>query len=257
MTKENIVFSHGNGFPARVYSALHNELSDYDFSFIEAYGLGEYPITTGWTESINELIDFIETKHSEPVTALGHSFGGVISLLASTQRPELFKKVIAIDPPYFGIFKRYVIGGLRLINKEDKVFKQPRMALKRKHQFISRDHARDYFAGKPFFKNFHSKCFDDYIEYGFTTRNGQVELLIPPKLESDIFKLMPCFRRNEFIKPVESYFLYGNKKGVHDKKDILWLKAVLRNTRFVEYDGSHMLPLENPKACAELIRNCL
>lgn len=57
----------------------------------------------------------------EPETHLvGHSYGGVISLLAAARRPELVRSLTVIEPPAFGIARgnpaadEFVAGGDRL-----------------------------------------------------------------------------------------------------------------------------------------------
>jgi pimeloyl-ACP methyl ester carboxylesterase len=44
------------------------------------------------------LNDFIETMTEEPVTLIGNSMGGLVSMLAATQQPELTERLILINP---------------------------------------------------------------------------------------------------------------------------------------------------------------
>lgn len=254
--KTPLVFSHGNGFPASSYKKLFSFLeSDYDIKYIDTIGLGDYPINLNWTNSVHELIDFIESNFEQPVIAAGHSFGGVLSILASNNRPDLFEQVVAIDPPLFGVLKRYIIGTLRIFNKDDLVFKLPVMAKKRKDKFESREEAFEYFRKKPFFKSFDPDCLHDYVENGLIeSESGELRLKIPKRVEEQIFKYMPCFLHSEILRPKNCTFLYGDTKSAHDRFDILWLKNMLRGAKFREYSGTHMFPMENPKGCSDLLK---
>lgn len=44
------------------------------------------------------LNDFIETMTDEPVTLIGNSMGGLVSMLAATQQPELTDRLILVNP---------------------------------------------------------------------------------------------------------------------------------------------------------------
>src|SRR5438270_13540342 len=56
-----------------------------------------------------EAVDFEDEavwldRYLEPGTHLvGHSYGGVISLLAAARRPELLRSLTVVEPPAFGV----------------------------------------------------------------------------------------------------------------------------------------------------------
>ncbi len=256
--KKPMVFSHGNGFPSSSYQQLFKYLDAFAINYIDTYGTGAYPINLNWENSILEITDFIERNYEEPVLAVGHSFGGVISILAASRRPELFKQVIAIDPPLFGIIKRYVIGALRVFGEEGRVFKEPMLARRRRDKFKSKEEALEYFKEKAFFKRFDPKALEDYVNYGLVEDGeGGFKLKIPKLIEEQIFKYMPCFLSSERFDAEKVTFLYGDRKGAHDSKDIFWLKWMLKGAKFKEYSGSHMIPFENPKGCGDLIKSAI
>jgi pimeloyl-ACP methyl ester carboxylesterase len=51
---------------------------------------------------IAELLDDLSVS-SEGVHLVGHSYGGVVSLVAASQRPEAVRSLTVIEPPAFGV----------------------------------------------------------------------------------------------------------------------------------------------------------
>ncbi len=257
LSTKNIVFSHANGFPGHTYKKFLNEFDDFNISYINIYGMGNFPVDLNWKSLTQELISHIEENFSEKVIALGHSFGGVISYFAASLRPDLISRVIAIDPPLFGPHKRYPMGALRLIGKEGLVFKLPAQAKKRKNFFESREEAAKLLRRKKLFKNFDEDCFNSYIEEGFVKQGRGYSLSIPPELESELFRLVPCIIPNHWLSPKDAFIFSSKTSGVHDKKDKKWLSS-LQGTELIEYSSAgHMWPLEKPKDCANIVKSVI
>ena len=254
--KTNVVFSHANGFPAKSYRQFLNFLEGTYLKYINIYGMGKFPIDVNWRSSVHELIDFVEREFSGPVTALGHSFGGAISILAAALRPELFDQVIAIDPPLFAKKKRWAIGIMRLISMEEWVFPLSQMAKIRRSYFHSRAEALEYFQGKSFFKKFHPECLKDYIKYGLTEVGEGFELTIPAQMESDIFRLIPCFFIPNLSQIKSCTILYATiRTQAFNQNDLEWLQKNIKHIRMMPCAVSHMAPFENPQLMAKLVND--
>ena len=97
--KEKIFFAHANGFPAEVYTDLFKHLPQFDISYISKLAHGKFTLKNSWKDITPELIDYLEENFTEPVWAIGHSFGAVVLAFAAEQRPDLFKGLIMMDPP--------------------------------------------------------------------------------------------------------------------------------------------------------------
>ena len=131
-------FSHANGFPASSYNYLFKLLNNVQINFIEKMGHGDYPLNKDLNNFADELITSIEKEFIEPVIGIGHSTGGVVTVLAASKRPELFKKIIVLDPVLFSKRKRYLIWLFQKIGFTDwmKITKQ---AIKRRTHFSDRN----------------------------------------------------------------------------------------------------------------------
>ncbi|MDW7693205.1 alpha/beta hydrolase [Flammeovirgaceae bacterium SG7u.111] len=251
-----IQFSHSNGFPASSYQHFFKLLAPYPVTAVERFGMGKYQIKNDWKPLVAELIDDIESKHSKPVIGVGHSLGGVLTAWAAIERPDLFAKIIFIDPPLFRPFKRFVMRSASLMGITDKVVPPARSTKKRRSVFESKEQAYELWKHKKLFKNFDDQCFQDYVEYGLSPSAKGVELIIPPNLEYKIFTLTPAIIGSaDFSMP--SYFLYSGKLKTVEAKDLAWLKKKFKKTQFMPYDGGHMYPMEEPEKAAGLIKGLI
>lgn len=101
-----VLFGHGFGCDQVIWLPVIQHLSDtilpitFDYvgcgrSDFTAYSKEKYGDFSGY---VTDLIDVIESLNVGPVDYVGHSVSGMIGMLASIQRPELFKQIIAIGP---------------------------------------------------------------------------------------------------------------------------------------------------------------
>lgn len=101
--EKKALFFGGNGMPIGVYSPLISVLSQQlSLTCLELRpcwnNVGSPKGETNWKIYTDDLIAFIEKKYDEPITLIGHSQGAHAAVKASIQRPDLFKKLILIEP---------------------------------------------------------------------------------------------------------------------------------------------------------------
>lgn len=161
---------------------------------------------------IGMLIQSIERQAQagtfSPVIGVGHSFGGAIMCCAASRRPDLFKKLVLVDPPMFRPAYRslaYVASSLL-----DAKLWHPLVAgaARRRNWWKTRDAARAYLRTRGIFAQMHPDSLDAFIQHalveateergetegtkgaGETRRHG-VRLLFPPEAEAAIFESFP------------------------------------------------------------------
>lgn len=252
----NIQFSHANGFPAESYNCFLKHLDKHNVSYIQALGTGKHEVKNNWKPLVEELIEHIESSGKAPVVAIGHSLGGVISYMAALKRPDLFSKLIVLDPPFFRPLKRLVIEGLVRINKIDKYPHPANKSKFRRTHFNSKEEAFNYFKDKSLFKKASSDCLTDYVNAGLKEHEQGYILHIPKELEVRIFLTMPLHLPTRKLK-MPAYFLYSNQFEAMEEKDLAWVKRKMSFTEFIEIDGSHLFPFEKPKELAQLIEHII
>lgn len=252
-----ILFAHANGFPAQSYSHFLEYLEPHDIRYINCLGMGKYPSYKNWRLLADELIDFIESENLGRVTGLGHSLGGVAIVFAARKRPDLFERLIIMDPPFFHPSRSFLIPILTALGQGHRIPIAAK-AMRRRENFASREEARVYFASKRLFRPFHPQCFEDYIQYGLTENADQtgVKLMIPAEVEASFFMNTPGIGKSTTF-PFPTFLLHSESEEVLRFKDIRWLKRQLPGTGFLPVEGGHMFPLELPGETAKAIKSCL
>jgi pimeloyl-ACP methyl ester carboxylesterase len=255
---KHIHFSHANGIPASTYSYLFDQLEGVQIHCIEKMGHGDYPVNVGLHHLADELIESIEQKSTAPVIGIGHSAGGLVTLLAAAKRPELFKKVIVLDPILFSKRKRAVISSLRAVGLGDWLGPTKRTLIRRT-QFDHHAQADEYFSSKTLFKNFHPECFKDYIKHGLRPRSGEsgesgegVELAFSKTVEADIFRSVSAQVPANLDK-VDGVVIYGSQSKLFWPSDVKWWQKHYPNFTTVAFAGEHLFPLEKPDEVARLL----
>jgi len=102
-----IQFSHANGFPAKTYTALFDHLKEHKISAINILAENTNPNEINWYDMRDDVLENIE-QQGEAVIGIGHSFGGVLTLLAAAKKPELFQSIILLDPASFFSTKKCI-----------------------------------------------------------------------------------------------------------------------------------------------------
>ena len=249
-----IQFSHANGFPAKTYTKLFDNLNDYKISAINNLGENIEVAQINWCYLTDEILESVD-KIGEPVIGIGHSFGGVLTLLAAAKKPELFKYVILLDPPLFSSQKRFLIRILRALNIEDWVSPSGKSKYRRDH-FESRLQAKSFFQENKIFKKFHPDVLNDYVTHGLTEGKNDVELTISVEKELAIFRNMLTSFPKDVYK-VKCTFVHATKNPIIWQCDLHWINKKFTDLNVIPFPGSHLFPLENPASTALMIKRCL
>ncbi len=254
--KEKIFFAHANGFPAEVYGDLLTKLPDYEFDYIPLLAHGEYKLKNSWSDIVPEIIAFFENNYTQPVWAIGHSFGAVCLALAAEQKPQLFKGVIMLDPPVLSKKIRCVLALTQWLRISKYFMPLAKKSRKRSNKFPSRSFLHDKLRTKFLFKNFSSISFNNYIAHGFIDTKEGVSLRFKREIETKIFALTPPFY-NKVKLTVPSYFIYATSGEIAETRPIREVKHLFPNCTFTAFEGGHLFPLEQTEKCASLLNQLL
>jgi len=187
--------AHANGFPPETYrKALEPLFNHYHIvSLIARPFWGTTP--PEWLKSWSQLADDLKTGLKEmgaqKVVGIGHSLGGVMTLYAAVQEPDLFSHVILIDPTMLSPKLLWQIKFMKLFGLEARSY-LIKGALRRKRTWESREAAYDYFRGRQLFKNWSDEMVKAYSDnMTAPSPNGGVYLVYPPEWEARIYKTIP------------------------------------------------------------------
>ena len=249
-----IQFSHANGFPSKTYTKLFDNLREYKISAINNLGENTKVSHINWYSLSDEILESVD-KIGEPVIGIGHSLGGVLTLLAAAKKPELFHSVILLDPPLFSLQKRFLINIFRYLNIEDWVTPAGKSKYRRDH-FQSKLQAKSFFQANKLFKKFHPDVLNDYVTHGLINGINDVELTISVEKELAIFRKIPTSLPKGVFK-VKCILVHAAKNPIIWKSDLRWINKNFIDLKVIPFPGSHLFPLENPESTALMIKRCL
>ena len=105
---EPLHFLHGNGFCGLTLAPLAEEITDGShpllFTDLPGHGASGGPDVNAqpdWNDMADRVANSIAARIDRPVTGIGHSMGGVVTLLAAARYPDLFSRVVLLDPVLF------------------------------------------------------------------------------------------------------------------------------------------------------------
>lgn len=258
-TKPALHLYHANGFPVSVYLPFMARLTE-DFRVV---GLGlrgqdaQAAGNTSWYQIARDLVGFLHCRQLGPVIGVGHSVGGVTTMLAAVERPNLFSKLILIDP-VIHLYKNLFSMALRRITGRKHTYLPAVRARRRRSHWKDRDALYAYLQTKSLFKRFDDAYLRAYVTYGVVpAADGGVELLCPPEAEARIYESYPLNIWSK-IKRLQVPTLII--RGEHSY--ILTETAVNRFCRKASEvkattikDAGHLIPMEKPDELLDLIKD--
>ena len=93
-------------------------MKDHTISAIDNLAENRVPPAINWHDLTEDVLESVG-KFKEPVIGVGHSLGGMLTLLAAAKKPDIFQTIILLDPPLFSLNKRRLISLLRALHVED------------------------------------------------------------------------------------------------------------------------------------------
>jgi pimeloyl-ACP methyl ester carboxylesterase len=256
--REIIYFAHGNGFPGPCYRQLFNALETrFECLYVDKVGHSErFPVTDNWHTLVDEIIESVQDLSKRPVIAVGHSLGGVLSLLAAIQDPSLFKAVILLDSPLIGRFKSSIVCFSKAFGMIDRLTPAHRTRGRQVH-WQTRSQVLSYLKTRKLFQTFSQECLDDYVEYGLTKSSEGYHLRFDSKIEYQIYRTIPhILYAYEGKLSVPTGLIYGSESKVVDRLDLRYMKKHYGIVN-AKIKGSHMFPMENPEKAAHSIMHMI
>jgi pimeloyl-ACP methyl ester carboxylesterase len=254
-----IVFSHGNGFPAGTYRVLFEawRAAGHKVQAIERLGHDPaYPVTSNWPHLRDQLIHFIEREVGGPAFLVGHSMGGLLSLLAASRRPDIARGLVLLDPPLFTGLRAQSLRMMKAARLLPRV-SPGAVSQQRRHEWPSREAVRTHLGIKHLFARWDPRVFDDYLACGFDDEAGQVVLGFRREVETRIYNSLPhhvdeVLRRHPLRCPVG--FVAGTQSA-EMRRIGLQGPCALAKERFAQIEGTHLYPMEKPdETAAEVLR---
>jgi len=252
------VFVHANGYPSHCYQPLLEQLKGCDVMAPlsrACWDDSDPNERNQWPLLVDDLIDFARARmqvKSKPLIAIGHSMGCMVILRAACRHPELFAKVVFIEPIFM---PTYMVELSRLTPRrwlrKSKLIKK---TLSRPDSWDSLQQAYDFHRPKRAFNALSDPALWQYIVGGTKAVGDRWHLKYPKAWEAWIYQHLPrswpLLRKLRLptlgIRAQNSEFLTANS----------WQKwqKIQQHETFIEFEGQrHLLPLEAPTDVAHAI----
>jgi len=247
MTQPLLHFTHGNSYPAGTYRQLLDALrADYDVRSVDMHGHDPaFPVTDNWRLLVDELIAQLEI-YGEPAILVGHSLGGMLSMMTARQRPDLARCVVMIDSPVVAGWRAMLWRQAKRGGWGDR-FSPAKFSSKRRHLFPDRQAAYAHFASKPVFASWAPGVLDDYLDHGLQPHTDGLQLRFSRDVETAIYRTLPhtMGAALDGKYPVPIGFIGGKSSAeLGLAGDKATRKLVGQN--IVMVDGGHLFPMEAP-----------
>ena len=259
-----VLFFHGNSFPASTYQVMLNELRRRGLQVHTLEKIGHnpaYQVTSNWPQLVEEVHAFAQplvNAHQGPVVLVGHSLGGMLSLMLAALYPELAHAVVMVDAPAVAGWQANLLHLSKKLSFTAK-YSPGAVSKKRRHQWGSLDEVRQHFASKKNFARWHPGVLEDYVQHG--TRqvmvDGQVlrELSFSREIETLIYNTVPhhlesLIKRHPLKCPVS---LVAARHSREMKLAGIEFTKRITKGRITIIDGTHLVPMESPLATAAAV----
>jgi len=254
-----IVFSHANGFPAGVYQPLFDvwRARGYQVHAVDKFGHDPaWPVTSNWPHLRDQLIAFVDAEVGAPAWLVGHSLGGLLSVLAACKRPDLARGVVLLDSPIIAGWRAHGLQVAKATGLMPRVT-PGRVSKTRRQSWPSLAAVRQHFAKKAAFARWDPRVLEAYVKSGFARRGGETVLVFDRDIETQIYNTLPhhmprVLRRHPLRCPLA---FIGGQQSAESRQAGVEATRRLAGERFVWTDGTHLFPMEHPDATAgEVLR---
>jgi pimeloyl-ACP methyl ester carboxylesterase len=260
-TRPTLVFSHANGFPAGTYRQLFAlwRAAGWRVLAVEQFGHDPaYPVTSNWPRLRDQLVDFIDAEAPQGAYLVGHSLGGLLSLLAASRRPDLAHGLVMLDSPVFTGWRSHTVQVLKRSRLLPRLG-PGKVSATRRHTWPSRQAALDHFAAKAKFARWAPGVLADYIACGTQRQGGEMVLRFNREVETRIYNTLPhhlgrTLQRRPLKCPVG--FIAGTRSTEIRQGGVEGARR-LAGERFQWIEGSHLYPMERPQETAEAVLGLL
>lgn len=258
MSRPVLVFSHANSYPAGCYRLLFEAwlAAGYPVHALPQYGHdARHPVTSNWTDLVDELLRFIDeqVRPQGPLILVGHSLGGLLSLMAAARRPAVAQGVLMMDSPYV---RGWRAGLLAISKASGRSARKPpaSIARERRNHWPDRAALQAHFESKPLFKAWDARVLQDYLDSGFEPdpERGGLRLGFRREVEAAIYATIPhqLVRATRDLRTPLAFIAGTRSREMRMGGVEATRKRV--GALFREIEGSHLFPFERPEETATL-----
>jgi pimeloyl-ACP methyl ester carboxylesterase len=259
-----VLMHHANGFCAGTLGLVADALVPrFRVIGMDARGHGRSSKPEGdaayeWRHFIADYLAVARSLADEVggriAVGLGHSFGGTTAFGAAAEQPDLFERLVLVDP----VLPPPVEAQVDLDPaRAERIARMVEGARKRRATWPSRAAARAHFAERSLFEHWRPEALDLYVEHGLLdAADGSVELACPGAVEAAVFANGPNLDVLDLARRarVPTTVLWA-RQGNFSLPLYRRVFGAMERAEIREVDGSHLVPMEQPELVVDAMRD--
>ena len=266
-----LLHAHANGYPPEAYkSFLDPFLGTYQARaiFLRPFWPGSVPGSLrDWRmfrdDYLKALPTHLKEAGSETLIGMGHSLGGMTTLMAAIEEPERFQALVLIDPTLFPPWMGFLMRISSPLNLFRYFHPLVRRTLRRKTTFPDQETMFQNYRRKKIFAAFPDHVLRDYVRgLAGPQADGTVRIKYSPEWELRVYETGGSADR----------YVWKNLRHVKcpvlvlrgENSDTLSQRTLERMTRRLPAGKGvaipsvgHLLPLEAPEQVADVVLDFL
>jgi pimeloyl-ACP methyl ester carboxylesterase len=188
---------------------------------------------------------------------VGHSLGGVLSLIAAKARPDLVRCVVLLDAPVVAGWRALVLRVAKLI-RLDKSMSPAKFSEKRRYLWPDSETVYQHFSFKEMFAKWPQEVLRDYVQHGLIPHPKGVTLRFNRETETAVYRTLPHHigKLTRDVFPVPIGYIGGTES---EEGRLAGLTATKRmvGRHFRQIPGGHLFPLESPALAASAVHEMI
>jgi pimeloyl-ACP methyl ester carboxylesterase len=255
-----------NGFPPQTYAPMLTPfITHYHVVNLMPRALwDDAPVPeklVSWKNMVaGDLHAGIVEQGWQNIIAIGHSFGGIATLLTAIKDPKRFKAVVLLDPTILPRPYMKALQASRLLGRKASSGLAER-AEKRKIAFDSVDVAYDYFKGKKLFADWDDSALRGYAQSMKPAPDGGVTLAWKREWEAYYFRTLYAGTWGDLSKlrgKMPLLMVRGGNSDTLFPQVAKAIQKILPDMTYHEVEGhGHLFPQSAPHQTAEIIQKWL
>lgn len=250
-------FYGGNGFTVGTYAPLLKALAtDFDISSLAMRGYWyDKPQSKRLTraQDADMLIDFLEKTQDTPIVGIGHSQGATATAMAAAKRPDLFSQLYLIEPVTFTKAQALMYD---LLPRALKLTREPfKSTLTKQARWPSIQVFYEHLRAQRAYRRISDEHLQVFARHSLVAQvDGSYTLMFAPEQELANYFGTPYI--DAALKQLRCpYTLITGKPTlfINDKVRQQWQKFVPKTSLISLPNYGHLLPMEAPELCAQII----
>lgn len=262
-----LIHAHANGYPPEAYrSFLEPFLDTYQTRaiYLRPFWSGSDPETlNNWRlfrdDYLTALPTHLEETGNQSLIGIGHSLGGMTSLMAAIEAPERFRALVLIEPTLFPSWQGFLMRISAPLNLFRYFHPLVRSTLRRRTVFSDQESMYQNYRRKNVFAGIPDHVLRDYVQgLAEDQPDGTVGLKYTPEWELRVYETGgsadPYVWRNLSQIPCPVLILRGELSDTLEQKTLERIALKLPRGEAVTVPSvGHLLPLEEPRHVASIV----